>query len=556
MKRVKKDWATSMSISQQLKVSYNVLVVLTVVVAVIGIIGIGILHASLTSFINGADLADDAIKNCRLDINIAARSVREMALNDDVSTYPDYISKIEENLTDTGTQLTNLKNAGVLDEDERLQYVEDLTNWANDAYAIAQTIEAGDRETGIEMIFSVCEPALTDLGYMSEDLMTELDAAVDAAVWKSQLTFIIATVAVVLIALLAGIVATIIRKSVIKTITTPLNELEMSASELSHGNLHFEIEYTADNEFGRLAEGMRNSVETLGLYVDRISNAMSEFASGDFTANNDIDWRGDFIAIHQSVLMFEEKMAETITGIKDVAKQVESDANQVATEQASIMQEFTATVDTVYQQVVANAEYADNISKQVESVGQEISTTSEKMQSMVNSMAEINESSQKIHKIIDTINDVADQTNLLALNASIEAARAGEAGKGFAVVANQVTALAAQTAEAAKESTALIEASMREVENGMSITDEIAQQQEKVATDAQSIVTEVSNIADNLKAQDESFNQLNTGITQINGVIQTNSATSQQCAASSQEMSSQANALTNLIGTFQVKDVE
>jgi methyl-accepting chemotaxis protein len=563
MKKIKKEMnLKSKSISKTLKQSYNLLLIFTIIVGLVAIIGITVLDRSMKNYINGADAADNALKMCRIDINIAARNIREMALNDDASSYDGYMQTIEEKLTDTGVWLKVLQETEVVDETERLEYVDALTNWANDAYLIAQTIQAGDKETGTEMIFSQCIPALDNLVELSLEMSDDLDAIVASSTMKGEITFYGGTIIVIAVTIIAIALSNKIGKRVSESITVPLLELEHATTELANGNLHFDIEYSEDNEFGRLADGLRRSVVTLQSYVDSIGFIMKEFAGGNFDVDRQAEWKGDFTNIQSSIRMFEDTMAETVEGLQHVAKQVESDAGQVsstsleladgATEQASVMQQFSATVETLYEQVTANAEYAENISKQVENVGVEISHTNEKMQAMVQSMREINESSQKIHKIIDTINDVADQTNLLALNASIEAARAGEAGRGFAVVANQVTALAAQTAEAAKESTMLIETSIREVESGMSITDEIAQQQENVAVDAQSIVTEVSNIAATLKAQDESFEQLNTGISQINNVIQTNSATSQQCAASSQEMNGQANTLGNLISAFKI----
>jgi methyl-accepting chemotaxis protein len=289
---------------------------------------------------------------------------------------------------------------------------------------------------------------------------------------------------------------------------------------------------------------------------------MNNFAEGDFTVNPSVEWKGDFVNILNAFKMFEKHMSDTVVGLQDVAARVENGAQQVsatsmdlaegATNQATVMQQFTSTLETVSNQVSENADYAGDISRHVEKVGVDIADTTEKMHAMVNSMNEIQESSQKIRQIIDTINDVAAQTNLLALNASIEAARAGEFGRGFAVVANQVTNLATQSADAAKASTELIEASIKEVENGMMLTESIAKQQEEVASNAKHIVDEVENVATTLKSQNKSFEELSEGVIQINDVIQTNSATSQECAASSQEMSGQASMLDSLIRSFKV----
>ncbi|MFS0751718.1 methyl-accepting chemotaxis protein [Oceanobacillus sp. 1P07AA] len=58
-----------------------------------------------------------------------------------------------------------------------------------------------------------------------------------------------------------------------------------------------------------------------------------------------------------------------------------------------------------------------------------------------------------ISELVQLIQKVAEQTKLLSLNASIEAARAGDRGKGFAVVANEIGKLAEQSSEAASKIT-------------------------------------------------------------------------------------------------------
>jgi methyl-accepting chemotaxis protein len=358
--------------------------------------------------------------------------------------------------------------------------------------------------------------------------------------------------------------AVIVSKSIQKSITVPLLEIEDCARELTQGNLHATIDYESKDELGNLAANLKEALSILSSYVDDISMTMDEFANGNFEVQPSVEWRGDFVGIRDSFNVFEQNMAETVNGIRKVATEVEMDAEQVsstsmelaqgAMDQASVMEEFTATIENIYGQVSENAEYTRDISKRVANVGADISLTTDKMEEMVASMNEIEKSSLEIRKIIDTINDVASQTSLLALNASIEAARAGESGRGFAVVANHVTQLASQTAAAANESTKLIENSIQEVAKGVKITEEISKQQGVVAESTRKIVDEVNNVAETLVAQDESFEQLNEGVNQINGVVQTNSATSQQCAASSQEMNFQADALSKLIAKFKVAE--
>ncbi len=562
--RMKKEFMNNMDVKTKIKAGFSLLVAFIIVVAVMAGVGMGMMNSSTKKLITKTEVANEAIKMCRIDTNIAARTVREMALATDTSTYASYKAKYEESLTDLDAELKLIKESGVVADSEYQAYVSAITQWGNDAYGIIQTIEAGDRETGIEQIFSVCVPALNNLVELADAMNDDIEVQVDSASTQSYYTFWFCLILVTVIAIVAIGISVVVSTSIARSITEPLEEVEKGVKELSKGNLHVEVTYQANNEFGRLADSLRSSVNTLKGYVEAISVSMGEFAKGNFVVDDNEEWLGDFKNIKESFQTFEKTMADTVEGLQQVAEQVECGAGQVsatsldlaegATEQASVMQQFTATVEGVSQEIFNNADFAGEISRQVDAVGVEIEDTTNKMGEMVQSMNEIETSSKKIRKIIDTINDIATQTNLLALNAAIEAARAGEAGRGFAVVANQVTSLAAQSAEAAKESTKLLEASIQEVENGMNITDEIAKQQAQVAEDAKKIVEEVNKVAETLAAQRESFGHLNDGITQINDVIQTNSATSEECAASSQEMSNQATTLDGLIRKFRVQN--
>lgn len=552
----------SMKMKQKLNFGYAVVIVLMIISGIFSIVGMGVLFGNLNGYVNGAQRADTAVKICRIDINIAARNIREMALNNDESTYAAYKTEVEERLLEVGEELQVIKETGLIDEEVYTRYVNAITDWGNIGYEIINEIEAGEHENASQMLLEVCTPALTELVGISAEIDSITDELKDDAISASQSAFIGGIILILLFIIVAAVLASVIGKKIIASITSPLMEIETVAKELSAGNLHSSLEYHSNDEIGSLAHSLRKSIRILGSYVDDISRAMNEFSNGNFDVQPEVEWKGDFTGILDSFMMFEKSMSETVKGIQRVADQVKSGSEQVsdsamelaqgATEQASITEELAATIESISVQVSKNAESAKDISAKVENVGKEILEGNEKMHEMVHSMSEINDASQEIGKIIATINDIAAQTNLLALNASIEAARAGEAGKGFAVVADQVSLLAAQSSDAAKESTVLIESSVKAVEKGMVIADETAKQLESVVAGSKIITDEVNGVAEALGAQEDAFEQINSGVDHINDVVQTNAATSQECAAASQEMSSQAGALESLIRKFKV----
>jgi methyl-accepting chemotaxis protein len=562
-KKNKKEGTKEMGVKKKITMSYVLVIAITLLISILGLFCIYSLNNSIKVLVTGPEVADQCIKQIRIDTNVAARSVREMVLTDSKTDRADCEATFDEMMDDMAVQFASLEATGVVDEAEYQAFSDAATQWATDAYTIIDTIDNGDIATATQMILNTCTPQLDNLVVLAEAMDDDIQGAIDSessqclTIYRFSIGLVATSVVVLLI------ITFFIARSIIKAIMVPLEEIEACARKLSQGELHTEIQYTSGNEFGTLADSLRDCFHTLASYVDDISDALNRFAEGNMETEPKVqDWRGDFVAIKHSIATFKHNMSDTIIGMQKVAEEVECGAQQVsatsmelaegATEQANVMAEFTATVDDVSGQVSKNANYASTISHQVEEVGVEIANSNEKMREMVASMKEIETSSEKIHAIIDTINDIAAQTNLLALNASIEAARAGEFGRGFAVVANQVTDLATQSAEAAKQSAMLIEDSIQEVEKGMALTNEIAAQQETVASNTKNIVEEVENVAQTLKAQSESFEQINEGITQINEVIQTNSATSEECAASSQEMSNQASTLDGLVREFKV----
>ena len=556
----------SMQLRERIKYGYKKVIMLMIISGLLSIIAIGLLLTSVINYVGIINASDIAVKMCRVDVNAAARNVREMALNDDTSSYDGYEKTIARLLEDVDSQLKIIKNKGVVSEEKYTEYATALSDWKKLTSSIMEEIKSGNQQQGVDDILNKCTPALNKL----VNIALELDEITDVVSAKAvQDTIVYAVLGIVFIIFFFVVACMISRKTsngILVSILEPLHAIEDVAKELTEGNLHSTLDYRSEDEIGRLAHSMRKSIRILGSYVDDIDRAMKLFSEGNFDVKPNVEWKGDFVGILHSFMDFEESMAKIVKGIQRASNQVSGGAEQVssgameladgATNQAAAVEELTATVENVAEEVRHNSQAASEISSKVVVLGDEILENDTKMQDMVKSMLEIKEASMQIDKIIETINDIASQTNLLALNASIEAARAGEAGKGFSVVANQVNQLADQSSQAVKESAALIKTSVNAVGKGMLLAEETAKQLEEIAKNSKVITEEVSGIADTLADQTSEIQQINEGIEQINDVVQSNSATSEECAAASQEMSNEAEHLRDMISELKVAKFE
>lgn len=554
----------NMHLKERIDYGYRKVITMMLITGLLSVVIIGILFANMMHYVENVNVADQAVKICRINVNAAARNIREMALNEDTSSYDNYEQTVKRLLSEVDSELQILKKTEVLSDENYEEYSTALSDWGKIGYSIIEEIKNGNDENATDAILNNCTPALNKV----VEIAIKLDELTDEASSETVRNMVVCTVAGFVVIIVCLVFAfTLTRKTskrVLETILEPLHAIEDVAMELTEGNLHSTLEYHSDDEIGKLAHSMRKSIRILGTYVDDIDRSMKLFSEGNFDVHPEVEWRGDFVGILNSFMAFQASMAGTIKGIQNVSNEVSGAAEQVAsssndladgaTNQAAVVEELTATVTGVSEQVEKNSQSAKEISVKVDELGNAISESNGKMHEMVDSMHEISEASKEIDKIITTINEIASQTNLLALNASIEAARAGEAGKGFAVVANQVNVLADQSAQAAKESATLIETSVKAVEKGMVIAGQTAAQLEEVAENSKVITTEVTNIAETLETQTTEIKQINEGIEQINDVVQTNSATSEECAAASQEMSSEAESLREMIRKFKVAE--
>ena len=223
-----------------------------------------------------------------------------------------------------------------------------------------------------------------------------------------------------------------------------------------------------------------------------------------------------------------------------------------ATEQAAVIEELNATIDTVVDLAEDTAKETQSASARVKASANKANEEKEKMNDLLTEMKHITEISKEIGNIITDIEDIAAQTNLLSLNASIEAARAGEAGRGFAVVADQIGKLAADSAKSAVNTRDLIDKTLVEIEKGNTITRTTADAFNQIIADMESFAELAENTMEKANSQAESLEQIGQGIEQLSGVVQGNAASSEENTAISINLAEGAAKMHDRVNIFKL----
>ena len=479
------------------------------------------------------------------------------------------IKKLESQIQDTDAKLEAIMSANSKAQKGRDDY--DAANAAWEKYRgasdeILQLSREGKQQEASKLMTGEVYEDYKSFSKKLTILCGKFQVELDQAKTMANVCTVIIFIVIVAAGLAIAVVTTLIGRIITNSITEPVEQIDAAVASLRKGELsNVEmLTYESEDEFGDTIRNLKEAMGILADYVSEISVEVKAIAQGNLTRNGDdiTDFLGDFSELKTSLLYILKRFNSTLTEISNLAEQVSSNSSEVenasksladgATEQAGVIEELNATIDTVVDMAEDTAKETQNASARVKASANKANEEKEKMNELLTEMEHITEISKEIGNIITDIEDIASQTNLLSLNASIEAARAGEAGKGFAVVADQIGKLAADSAKSAVNTRDLIDKTLVEIEKGNTITRTTADAFNQIIADMESFAELAENTMEKANSQAESLEQIGQGIEQLSGVVQGNAASSEENTAISINLAEGAAKMHDRVNIFKL----
>jgi methyl-accepting chemotaxis protein len=537
----------NMRIKTRLMAGFGVMMLLTLVIAGVGILRITNVGSHVKDIVNDkwpkTEWSNEIVDN----INVVARALRNGILLHDKGKIQEEMGRIAEAGKVIDDRIDKLQKGIHTDKGKELlqRLVESRKEYVEAREPVIKAIRDGRQAEAATILLNSVRPkqsvyfdATKKIVEYQGTLVEETGKETESGVKQVTIMLMVMTIAAILFGVGVGFWT-------IQSITKPLNEVVTIAGKVAEGDLTVSPETDSTNEIGQLSTAMKNMVEKLKSIV------------GDLKASSD-----SMASASHELSASSEQMSRGVEEQAGRASQIATASNEMSQTIVDIARNSSSIAASSAETVKTADEGESIVKKSVE----EVKAIADTVRESAKLMESLGERSKQIGDIVNVIKDIADQTNLLALNAAIEAARAGEQGRGFAVVADEVRKLAERTAKATAEIGGMIggiqeemsravvsmEEGTKRVEVGVDFSNQAGDALNRIVgsiTNLQSMVQQIATATEEMSTASE---QITSDIDTIANVSKETSVSSNQVSQSSSDLSRLALNLKEVVDQFRV----
>ena len=350
-----------------------------------------------------------------------------------------------------------------------------------------------------------------------------------------------------------------------RSISKPVKNVTNRMVGLSDGDLHTEVAHIkSGDELEIMTRTLADTVESVNRYISDIHQVLSGVADGNLQIEPQVQYKGDFTLIRNSLGTILASMNKTISGFRAAAVRLaqmseelsgqSGQLHQASLEQNQATEVLVDEVTHVKEQLAGVIKSSDQTHTMTGEITRKVQEANMQMDALSNAMNNISSNAQEITSIAIAIDNIAFQTNILALNASVEAARAGSAGRGFAIVAEEVKELAGKSAQAAKSAVDIVTNTKAVIQEGVELNASTAESLQAIY----GVSTEISEISDQLVAavqgQENALISMEERIATISSIADRNLQSAVGTSQSSELLAKEAEELQVQVKKFTLKE--
>ncbi len=347
-------------------------------------------------------------------------------------------------------------------------------------------------------------------------------------------------------------------------VVSPLHVAADCVKRIAAGDIPALIENQYHGDFKVLINNLNTCILAVNRLVEDTRQIADEAQQGQLYSLVDVTAHdGDFRQALQGSQDILQRMVAPIQTVKQAAETIHvaaaeiekgnNDLSRRTETQANALQETSANLETLTNNIRQTAEHAQQASLQANQANQMAVQGGEAFNALTTTMRGINETSAQIAQITSVIDSIAFQTNILALNAAVEAARAGEEGRGFAVVAGEVRNLAQRSAASAKEIKELIAASVSQTNASAKQVSQAGHTMHEIVHAVQQVSHSIQAISEASSQQSSGLKQIYESMTSIDETTQQNAALVEEAAAAAESMLEQVHTLVESVNQFKTE---
>lgn len=350
-----------------------------------------------------------------------------------------------------------------------------------------------------------------------------------------------------------------------RSISKPVKNVTNRMLGLSDGDLHTEVSHIrSGDELEIMTRTLADTVGSVNRYISDIQQVLSGVADGNLQIEPQVQYKGDFTLIRNSLVTILASMNKTISGFRAAAARLAQMAeelsgqsgqlHQASLEQNQATEVLVDEVTHVKEQLAGVIKSSDQTHTMTSKITRKVQEANTQMDALSNAMSNISSNAQEITSIAKAIDNIAFQTNILALNASVEAARAGSAGRGFAIVAEEVKELAGKSAQAAQNAMAIVTNTKAVIQEGVELNASTAESLQAIY----GVSTEISEISDQLVAavqgQENALISMEERIATISSIADRNLQSAVGTSQSSELLAKESEELQAQVKKFALKE--